>query len=636
MIKASIYCISLFGLLLTIGCSSDGDGPSTAPPATNGGENPEPEPVEKDSTTAMYRQFFFRGTHNSYSGNLGGMEREGLMTQLERGLRFFEFDLFSFYTKEELAMDWSENVDYLSSFTYEDEIYMISYNKADGEIKLFGLDNGDLTLRYDNLSNPWTTVDREFSVLTHSSDQYILDYIPSNGILTVHNFNGSSLSEVGFKNTGVLNARLSSFVYGGELYISLYSGDMGTYEIRKVAFVDDDIEVGATLYKVDSVPLGESFYPFEQGGELYIFRHNVNTVTNYKVETIEVTGNNWSLASIEMNNSELLKGNVTAVQSNNGKLYVNSYTANGNVIGSQLVVDGGMPILVNEYINETDVLLSASVELVPTQTGYGLFLKKGGSIQFSSIHIGELVLGHDAPGDEVDLSVDNPTSFKLADWVEYMARWSENHPYHEPLFIMTELKEYEHWLADAKWQTIIELMQNKFDDKLRYHSSNGFHNESIVDPEKIINGKTLYFMDENGSKEGGMLGKIVLYIQPNNKITKAEYTNDFQPFETSNGVLQENFLQLKRYREDNKLVSPDWRYPNKYGNDIGAYIDARDLSYISRIFHMQSSAGDGQYDKIRCSDVMFAVSDRPYEGRYVDYTEEQKVKNDLEKVVGCD
>jgi len=143
-------------------------------------------------------------------------------------------------------------------------------------------------------------------------------------------------------------------------------------------------------------------------------------------------------------------------------------------------------------------------------------------------------------------------------------------------------------------------------------------------------------MDKNGSKQGGLLGKVVLYIQPNIKITQSEHTNNFHPFATTDGMLQENLLQLKRYRENNKLVSPDWRKPSSYGNDIGAFIDAKDDSYISRIFHMQSPEGDGQYDNIRCTDVMFAVSDRPYEGLYLEYAEQQDVKNELEKVVGCD
>lgn len=635
MTKISIYYISLFSLLLTYACSSNGDDTDIAPPTSEGEENPDPESVEQDSTTAIYRQFFFRGTHNSYSGNLGGMKREGLATQLEKGLRFFEFDLFSFYTEEELRTDWTEEVNNLSLFQYMDKSYLFSYSSVGGLLKIYEVVNGEQELRYDNGTNPWTEENREFNVLNYQGEQYVFDYVLTSGDLTVSNFDGTVLSELGSKNAGVVNARLSSFVFDEKAFITLYSDDMGTYEIMEVIFDNDDIVLGPTLYKVESVPSGESFYPFEQDNRLYIFRHNVNTVVNFRVESIEVEETSWSLENSKMGSSDLLKGDVWMVKSN-GKTYVNSYTSSGNVIGSQLIMDEGIPVLVYEYYNEMDVLVGAEAKLNSMDTGYNLLLKKGNAVQLLAIHIGELVLGHDDPGDEVDLTVDNPSSILLEDWIDYIVQWSDNNANHEPLFIMTELKEYEQWLADAKWQYIIELMQTKFGDRLRYHSSSGFHNEGIVDQEKIVDGKTLYFMGDNGSKEEGLLGKVVLYIQPNNNITKSEYTNNFQPFESASGVLQENFMQLKRYREDNKLVSPDWRNPDNYGNDVGAYIDAKDDSYISRIFHMESSDGDGQYDNIRCTNVMFAVSDRPYEGLYVDYAEEQEVRNDLEKVVGCD
>ena len=87
---------------------------------------------------------------------------------------------------------------------------------------------------------------------------------------------------------------------------------------------------------------------------------------------------------------------------------------------------------------------------------------------------------------------------------------------------------------------------------------------------------------------------------------------------------------------NNKLVSPDWRKPGNYGNDVGRFIDAKDDSYISRIFHMQSSAGNSQYANIRCTDVMFAVSDRPFDsGPYANYVKEQKAKNSMQPLVGC-
>ncbi len=625
------------GFFVAYGCSSDGEEPTVKPDPPKQGQNPDPDPdpVVSDSTTAIYRQFFFTGTHNSYSGNLGGMKREGIETQLERGLRFFEFDLFTFHTQKALQTTWAEQVDEFAVLDHMGEPHILSYSKTGASIKIFSLDNGNPQIVYENTGEGLDEVDRKFSILAFQNELYIFGYEPLDGDLIVYSFNGTSLTPVHSGNIGDTNVNLSTFVFNNTAYTAVHAKDDATYKIIEISFEGEDVALGETRYEQSSIPSNETLYPFEQDNNLYIFRHNVNTVTNFKVESVDANGNTWTTNGSQTSTSSLLTGTVQA-SSTNGKLFVNSYAANGDVKGSQLIMDNAKPNLVNEYNNESDMLSGAEVGIYPSENGYYLFLQKDASVQLMSIAIGDLVLGHDAPGDEVDLRVDNPSSVFLEDWITYIADWSNGNPGHEPLFIMTELKEYEQWLADAKWQNIIRLMQEKFGNKLRYHSSSGFHNEGLVDQNKIVDGKTLYFMDENGSKEGGLLGKVVLYIQPNNNITKSEHTNNFQPFATTDGILQENFLQLRRYRENNKLVSPDWRNPGNYGNDIGAFIDAKDDSYISRIFHMQSASGDGQYDNIRCTDVMFAVSDRPYEGLYTNYVEQQKVKNKLEKVVGCD
>lgn len=625
------------GFFVAHGCSSDSGEPAVKPDPPKQGQNPDPDPdpVVTDSTTAIYRQFFFTGTHNSYSGNLGGMKREGIGTQLERGLRFFEFDLFTFHTQKALQTTWAEQVDGFTVFDHMGEPHILSYSKIGGSIKIFSLDNGNPQIVYQNTGEGLEEVDRKFSILAFQEGLYIFGYEPMAGDFIIYSFNGTSLTPLHSGNIGDTNVNLSTFVFNNTAYTAVHAKDSTTYKIIEISFDGGDVALGETRYEQNSVPSNETLYPFEQDNNLYMFRHNVNTVTNFKVESVDTNGNTWTTNGNQTSTSSLLTGTVQA-SITNGKLFVNSYGANGDVKGSQLIMDNGKPNLVNEYNNESDMLSGAEAGMYPSENGYYLFLQKDTSVQLMSIAIGELVLGHDAPGDEVDLSVDNPSSVFLEDWVTYIANWSNGNPGHEPLFIMTELKEYEQWMANAKWQSIIRLMQDKFGDKLRYHSSSGFHNEDLVDQNKIVDGKTLYFMDENGSKEGGLLGKVVLYIQPNNNITKSEHTNNFQPFATTDGILQENFLQLRRYRENNKLVSPDWRNPGNYGNDIGAFIDAKDDSYISRIFHMQSASGDGQYDNIRCTDVMFAVSDRPYEGLYTNYVEQQKVKNELEKVVGCD
>lgn len=592
-------------------------------------------PFDRDSTNAIYRQFFFRGTHNSYSGNLGGMKREGIVTQLERGLRFFEFDLYSFHTQLEMQTEWTDEVEVFSVFDHEGSPYVLAYSEVGEDLKVYRLFNGKLEMVYRKSGSPLEKVKRQYHMLSYHNTPYLVDYEPGNGMLTIHRFNGASLISMDTFSIGVLNADLSTFIFNGKAYLGIYRRDEGSYNIQEILFAGDSVALGEIPLVINSVPSNEILYPFEQNNRLYIFRHNKNTVTNFRITSVDVDGMPWIISNSRTGTSDLLMGTVQATQTN-GKLYVNSYTANGYVFGSQLVIDNGEPNLVREYSNKDDMLSGANVSLYPSDKGCYMFLQKGLRVQLSSFTLGKLTLGHDAPGDEVDLTVDNPPSVFLEDWIETLARWSSENPYHEPLFIMTELKVYEQWIADAKWQKIIELMQSKFGNKLRYHNSSGFQSESLVDQSKIVDGKTLYFMDENGSKQGGLLGKVVLYIQPNNDITKSASTNNFQPFVTKDGLLQENFLQLKRYRENNKLVSPDWRYPNKYGNDLGAYINAKDDSYISRIFHMENSGGDGQYDNIRCTDVMFAVSDRPYEGLFTGYADQQQVRNGLQSVIGCD
>lgn len=627
------FYIIILSISITNGCSRE-DQPITIHPI-QGGEGENPIPIVNDSTTAMYRQFFFKGTHNSYSGNMAGMKREGIKTQLESGLKFFEFDLFTFNTQIKLQKTMNEEVDEFSVFEYMGEAHLISYSSANQLIRIDNVSRDEPEKIYDNIGGSASEIGLKFSTFSFNANLYVFSYNPIKGDVDFYSFNGNTLTNVNSQNVGGSNVSLSIFVYNENIFMTIYEKDELTYTIRKVSFEDGIFTIGKSLYEINSLPINENLYPFQQNNRLYIFRHNVNNITNYLIESINTSGDTWTLENSKRETSVRLNGKVSIAQSN-GNLYVNSYTAFGNVIGLQLVMDNNIPNLVFEYNNEDDMITGADVSIYPSKKGYYLFLQKGSVVQLASVEISELTLGHDGPGDEVDLSVDNPSSIFFKDWIKYLADWSNANPYHEPLFIMTELKEYEQWLCDEKWQNIIQLMRDNFGDKLRYHSSSGFYNESIVDATKIVDGKTLYFMDKNGSKEGGLLGKVILYIQPNNNITKSEYTNGFKPFTTQDGKLQENFLQLKRYREDNKFVSTDWRKPSSYGNDIGAYIDNKDDSYISRIFHMQDSRGVGQYDNIRCTDVMFAVSDKPYQGLYLDYVNQQKVKNILEVVPGCD
>ncbi len=628
-----ILNISLLVVLFfsAYGCSSEGEAQPSKPDPTV----EEPNQVSLDSTKAIYRQFSFRGSHNSYSGNQNGMKREGIKTQLEKGLRFFEFDLYSYHTQNILKRTWTEDADVLTVFDYLEKTELLTYSKTSGIIKIYNVTTGGPQQIYENIETPVISGKRVFATLAFNGNLYVFSYHQDSGDLTIYNFENNKLSTIYSGYIKASQMKLFPFAYNNHVYLAQHDLDDSTYKIQAVSLASNTASLNETVYNLNAVSSEDNLTPFQQDNKLYIFRHNVNYVTSFTVETINTTGNLWSKNSSITDNSSLLSGRVETSYSN-GKLFINAYTANGNIMGSQLIMDNEKPNIVNECTNDIELLAGAQSNVFPCSKGYYLFLKKDSNIQLSVIDIGTLVLGHDAPGDEVDLTVDNPQSIVLADWIAYMSNWSNEHPNHEPLFIMTELKDYEQWMADAKWQNIIKLMQENFGNKLRYHNSSGFQNESIVDQTKIVDGKTLYFMDENGSKEGGLLGKVVLYIQPNNNITKSDYTNNFKPFNTTDGMLQENFMQLKRYRINNKLVSPDWRYPSDYGGNLGNYIDQKDDSYVSRIFHMENAAGDGQYDNIHCTNVMFAVSDRPFDnGLYQEYVNEQKVKNKLVVLEGC-
>lgn len=621
----TLIVATLFSLMM-YGCMEDERQPSAI-------VKEDPNIIFRDSTKAIYRQFFFSGTHNSYSGNLDGMEREGIKTQLEQGLRFFEFDLFTYNTENKMQTTVSEAADVYTVFEFQEASHLLSYTKNSGQLKIQKIINGESEIMLE------TTLEkgvRSFSTLSFEDKEYMVSFHVSSKKLTMYRIENTKLELLFSSTIEAVEASMSTFVFKEKAYIMISDEANNTSVINEISFTDTKTFLGKEVYQIPSVAVGVKTTPFVQKDILYVFQHSNKSVASFSVDKINTTNDVWYTQTSVRGSSDLLKGTVQAVCKDN-HLYVNSYAANGDVIGAQLVIDEEKPNLVFEYSNNEDMILGANATVFPATKGYYIFLQKELELQLNLITIGVLTLGHDGPGDAVDLTVDNPNSIFLEDWIAYMSNWSDANPYHEPLFIMTELKEYQQWMADAKWRSIIELMQENFGTKLRYHSSNGFKNEDLVDESKIVDGETLYFMDENGDKEEGLLGKVILYIQPNNNITKSAYTNDFTPFETIDGELQANFLQLKRYRENNKLVSPDWRSPGSYGNDFGVYIDQKDNSYISRIFHMESSLGDNQYDNIQCINVMFGVSDRPFDkGLYSNYVSQQKVKNKLEQVLGCD
>src|SRR5690606_27146679 len=214
MTRSTLFSIALMGFFVSYGCSSDGEEPTVKPDPPKQGQNPDPDPdpVVSDSTSAIYRQFFFTGTHNSYSGNLGGMKREGIATQLERGLRFFEFDLFSFRTQKELQTTWAEQLDAITAFEYMSDPYVLSYSKTGVNLKIYKLDSDDLELVYENTGETLDEVERKFSILSYQNGLYILSYEPADGDLIIYNFNGTGLTSIYSGNIGGSNVGLSSFV----------------------------------------------------------------------------------------------------------------------------------------------------------------------------------------------------------------------------------------------------------------------------------------------------------------------------------------------------------------------------------------------------------------------------------------
>lgn len=612
-------------LLGASSCESEEVNPDAEPdPAT---------PVEtRDSTNAIYRQFFFTGTHNSYSGNQNGMKREGIKTQLAKGLRFFEFDMFSFYTEELLSTETTSNLKHLT-LEHSEKAYLFSLDKTNGLVSIKDIATGQQV--YENASALWTAGEAEVVAYNFQGRTYLVVYYSQSGELIAYDFSGNGLNLVKQQRLTPSDSELKLFSLQNQLHISLHNQDDQTVSLYPFSTQGAEPLIGNRKLIIDGVSADITVTPFVQNEQLHLFKHNQKYVSSFGITSVETSTSTWVQKGEINGNSSKLVGKVNAIYSGE-KLFLNTYLASGQMNSFQLILDNGKPNVVEEYNGEIDFLAGANVELFAAKGGFYAQLKQSNKMQLAKLNIGDLALGHDAPGDEVDLTVDNPNSILLKDWISYMANWSDENPNHEPLFIMTELKEYEHWMADAKWQNIIKLMQEQFGEKLRYHSSSGFYNEELVEASKIVDGKTLYYMDENGSKEGGLLGKVILYIQPNNNITKSDHTNDFKPFNTTDGILQSNFIQLKNYRVNNKLVSPDWRKPGNYGNDVGRFIDAKDDSYISRIFHMQSADGNSQYANIRCTDVMFAVSDRPFDsGSYANYVKEQKAKNSMQPLVGC-
>lgn len=590
-----------------------------------------------DSASATYRQFFFRGTHNSYSGNLDGMRREGIKTQLDSGLRFFEFDLFPYYTERLLQQPLTTTKEQWIVMEKSRAPYLLSYDDLVGSLKLFRLEKAQTLGPTENAALLLSSGKRCFLGLTVDTLSLLFSHHPNSGKLDIIRVEDSTLLPLAALRLQPGNLDLSAFTWNGDLFLGIQDLDNKHFSIKRLGLTDAaSVILGETTMSLTSIPKDENLLPFVQNDRLYLLHHRADSTAVLGVTPLNTSGAAWSCNRKISIDTGMPKGKLQISYTPGGALFLNLLSGDTSLSARQLLIDNGEPQLPHAYSLSTNLTGYAYTSVFPAIDGCYLLSEGDDELQVMAVHRGTLTLGHDAPGDEVDLSVDNPQSIFLSDWLAYMADWSNKHPDHEPLFIMTELKDYREWLAGAEWQEIIGLMQQHFGSRLRYHYSRGFHTEPMVDKAKIVDGATRYFTDENGKKEGGLLGKVVLYIQPNISILDENQSNKGRTFSGHNSLLQAHFLQLRRYREDNKLISPDWRSPERYGSDIGAFIRKHDRSYTCRIFHMQSHKGNEQYEGIRCAEVMFAVSDRPYDpGPFAAFVAEQRLRNNMQKPAGC-
>ena len=116
------------------------------------------------------------------------MKREGIETQLEAGLRFFEFDLFSFHTQKELQATWTEDVDAFSVFDSMGDTYMLTYMNATGKTTVYKVLDGETEISSEKTEVKWEGVERKFSIVSRSTGEYIFNYAPGNGDLIDEGF----------------------------------------------------------------------------------------------------------------------------------------------------------------------------------------------------------------------------------------------------------------------------------------------------------------------------------------------------------------------------------------------------------------------------------------------------------------
>jgi hypothetical protein len=78
-------------------------------------------------------------------------------------------------------------------------------------------------------------------------------------------------------------------------------------------------------------------------------------------------------------------------------------------------------------------------------------------------------VGHDEPGDEVQLGGGNPATPRLADWLATIATWSDAHPWHAPITLVIDLKDRlasKRYYENGNFAYLNQMLVDAFGERL--------------------------------------------------------------------------------------------------------------------------------------------------------------------------